>query len=272
MAHAQYCVGTAAGHGAHAGALGKPGARVRRSGAPVPSPGPGVPRGPGKDVVGRLSPLVAVAVGFAAGAVPFSNLGARRFAGVDLRVGWGHSGTVSGSALYEVAGRGPGGGRAAGTGQGRTGTGAGRAGPPWAAALAGGAAVTGHNWSPLLGGAGGRGISPAMGALLVNGPMGTLVLGAGLAVGKFAGETALGCLVADLALVPVARRAHGRRGAVAAGAVLLPMLAKRLAGNGRRLPVAPRYTFGASCSTATAQAGLAPPNGRAVAGRPEEDH
>lgn len=41
-------------------------------------------------------------VAFAAGSIPFSNLAARRARGVDLRrVG---TGTVSGSALYRVAG------------------------------------------------------------------------------------------------------------------------------------------------------------------------
>lgn len=179
----------------------------------------------------RLRPVVAMAVGFGAGAVPFSNLGARFFAGVDLRsVG---TGTVSGSGLYDVAGKGP----LVLVGLAELGKGA--LGPllagrdhPGAAALAGGAAVAGHNWSPLLGGAGGRGISPAMGALLVNAPAGTLLLGAGLLAGKLAGETALGCLLADVALVPLALRAHGRRGGLAACAVLVPMLVKRLTGNG----------------------------------------
>ena len=179
----------------------------------------------------RLRPVVAMAVGFGAGAVPFSNLGARFFAGVDLRsVG---NGTVSGSGLYDVAGKGP----LVLVGLAELGKGA--LGPllagrdhPGAAALAGGAAVAGHNWSPLLGGAGGRGISPAMGALLVNAPAGTLLLGTGLLAGKLAGETALSCLLADVALVPLAFRAHGRRGGLAACAVLVPMLVKRLTGNG----------------------------------------
>jgi hypothetical protein len=55
---------------------------------------------------------------------------------------------------------------------------------------------------------------------------------AGLAVGRLAGETAVGCLVADLALVPVAKRVHGEWAAWAAAAVVVPMLIKRLAGNG----------------------------------------
>jgi glycerol-3-phosphate acyltransferase PlsY len=181
--------------------------------------------------VNRLRPVLAVAIGFGAGALPFSNFGARWFAGVDLRtVG---TGTVSGTGLYDVAGKGP------LVVVGLLELAKGAVGPlvagrdhPWAAAWAGGAAVIGHNWSPLLGGAGGRGISPAMGALLPYEPVGTLALLTGLAVGRVGGETALGCLVADVALVPLVTRAHGRRGGWAAGAVLVPMLAKRLLGNG----------------------------------------
>jgi glycerol-3-phosphate acyltransferase PlsY len=109
------------------------------------------------------------------------------------------------------------------------------AGPhhPSAQALAGAGAVIAHNWSPWLRGAGGRGVSPAIGALAVSAPAGAAVLTAGLLVGRLAGETALGCFAADVALVPVCRRLHGRTGAAAAAAVLVPILAKRLAGNRR---------------------------------------
>ena len=181
-----------------------------------------------------------IAVGFGAGAISFSNIAARRYAGVDLRrVG---SGTVSGSALYEVAGTGP----LFGVGlfelaKGAVGPAlAGRANPG-AAALAGAAAVAGHNWSPFLNGAGGRGISPAIGALLVTAPAGAGLLLAGLALGKLAGETALGSFLADVLLIPVSARVHGRQGGMAAGAVLVPMVAKRLMGNA---PPASRH-----CST-----------------------
>ena len=168
--------------------------------------------------------------GFAAGSVPFSNLVARRLVGTDLRdVG---NGTVSGTALARVAGFGP----LALAGVFEVAKGA--LGPvlagrdrPFLAALAGAGAVAGHNWSPWLGGAGGRGISPAMGALLVTAPAGAAVLAAGLALGRLAGETAVGSLVADLFLVPVANAAHGPKGAAAAAALLVPMLAKRLLGN-----------------------------------------
>jgi glycerol-3-phosphate acyltransferase PlsY len=180
----------------------------------------------------------SIALGFVAGSVPFSNLVAKRRAGVDLRnVG---SGTVSGTGLFEVAGAGPlvvvglfelAKGAIAPLLAGRR--------HPFTGALAGAAAVAGHNWSPFLGGAGGRGISPAIGALLVTAPAGSGVLLAGLALGKLAGETALGSFIADLVLVPVATRVHGRKGGMAALAVLAPIVAKRLMGNGPPLRPVP---------------------------------
>ncbi len=183
-----------------------------------------------KDCVRPLRTVAPIALGFAAGAIPFTNIVAKRRAGTDLRsVG---SGTVSGSGLYEVAGAGP----LVVVGLFELAKGA--VGPvlagrdhPVVEALAGAAAVAGHNWSPFLGGAGGRGISPAIGALLVTAPAGAGLLLAGLALGKLAGETALGSFIADLLLVPVSARAHGRRGGTAALAVLVPIVAKRLLGN-----------------------------------------
>lgn len=169
--------------------------------------------------------------------MPFSNLTARRTRGVDLRdVG---NGTVSGTALYQVAGFGP---LALG---GVLDVAKGAVGPllagrdrPLLAAAAGGAAVAGHNWSVFLGGAGGRGISPAMGALLATAWPGTVVLAVGLASGRLARHTALASFAADLALVPVLARTCGRAGAAAGAAVVMPLLAKRLTGN--RPPPAPR--------------------------------
>jgi glycerol-3-phosphate acyltransferase PlsY len=102
-----------------------------------------------------------------------------------------------------------------------------------AAALAAGLCVAGHNWSPFLRGAGGRGLSPAIGALGVVAWPGSLVLLAGMAGGKLVGQAAPGSLVAQAALIPVLARARGRRGALAGAAVLAPMLAKRLLGNTR---------------------------------------
>jgi glycerol-3-phosphate acyltransferase PlsY len=187
-----------------------------------------VKAGPAKGA--PLQAPAVLAAAFLAGSVPFSNLAARWRAGVDLRsVG---SGTVSGTALAQVAGVGP------LFVAGLFALAKGAVGPllagrhrPGLAALADACAVAGHNWSPWLRGAGGRGISPAMGALLVSAPAGAGVLAAGLAVGRVSGETAIGSLVADAVLFPLARWAHGARGAQAAAGVLVPMLAKRLLGN-----------------------------------------
>jgi glycerol-3-phosphate acyltransferase PlsY len=173
---------------------------------------------------------LAVPAGYLVSAVPFSNLMARWVRGVDLRqVG---TGTVSGSALFEVAGFGP--LAAAGVLEVAKGT----VGPllagrdrPMLRAAAAGAAIVGHNWSPFLRGAGGRGLSPAIGALLVAAPAGAAALLSGMAIGRLVHQTAVGSLVADFAAVPVSRRAHGREASWAAAAVLLPMLVKRLAGN-----------------------------------------
>jgi glycerol-3-phosphate acyltransferase PlsY len=170
--------------------------------------------------------------------VPFSNLIARRTRGVDLRsVG---TGTVSGTGLYAVAGFGP---LAA---AGILDVAKGSIGPmlagrprPALGALAAGAAIVGHDWSPFLDGAGGRGLSPAIGALAVTAPAGSALLLAGMTAGRLGGETALGTLLADVALVPVVRRVHGRGAAWTAAAVLIPMLVKRLAGNGPPLQKTP---------------------------------
>lgn len=171
-----------------------------------------------------------LAASYVSGSIPFSNIAARATRGVDLRdVG---TGTVSGTSLHRVAGFGP--LAAAGVFEVAKGS----VGPllagrdrPALAAAAGAAAVVGHNWSPLLGFSGGRGISPAIGALFAAAPVGGAVLLGGLALGRLAGESALGSLVADAVLVPVTAGCHGRRGAAAAAAVVVPLLVKRLAGN-----------------------------------------
>jgi glycerol-3-phosphate acyltransferase PlsY len=175
-------------------------------------------------------------VAFVAGAIPFSNLAARRARGVDLRqVG---TGTVSGSALYRVAGFGP--LAAAGVlevAKGAAGPAlATAAGGPALAAIASGIAVVGHNWSPFLRGAGGRGISPALGALLVVAWPGAVLLLAGMILGKAMGETALGALGAEIALTPVLAVTHGSTGALAGVAVAVPMIVKRVVGNSRPAP------------------------------------
>ncbi len=185
--------------------------------------------------MGQTLPVGAAGIlllSFAVGSVPTANLFARASRGVDLReVG---SGTVSGTSLYRVAGflplaaagildiaKGALGPLLAGTGR------------PVLAALAGGAAVAGHNWSPFLRGAGGRGIAPALGALLVNAWVGAVLLLAGLTVGRLVHHTGLGSLVAELSLTPVLALTDGRDGVIAGLAIAVPMLAKRVVGNSR---------------------------------------
>jgi glycerol-3-phosphate acyltransferase PlsY len=174
--------------------------------------------------------MVVAGASFLAGAVPFSNLAAKRRAGVDLRdVG---TGTVSGTSLFAVAGFGP----LAVAGVCDIAKGA--VGPllagrdrPVLAAVAGGLAVAGHNWSPFLSGAGGRGLSPTIGALLPRAwPGAALVLG-GMTLGRFAHHTGLGSFVAQCALVPVLARTRGRDAALAGACVVLPMFVKRVVGN-----------------------------------------
>lgn len=142
------------------------------------------------------------------------------------------TGTVSGTGLYQASGFGP----LAVAGSLDVAKGA--VGPllagrrrPVLAALAAGAAVAGHNWSPLLGGAGGRGISPALGATLVVAPEGTVVLGTALGVGRLAKQTGVVVLVGLAALFPVLWRRRRWHGLVLALALTLPMVGKRLTGN-----------------------------------------
>ncbi len=174
-----------------------------------------------------------IAISYAVGSIPFSGLVARRLKEVDLReVG---TGTVSGTSLYREAGLGPllvGG--ILDLAKGSVGPWLAGSHRPGLRALAAGATVAGHNWSVFLGGAGGRGISPAMGAMLAGMPEGSAVLLAGLAAGKAAGSTSLGALVADVALVPVLAVTRRRAGALTALAVVTPMLLKRLLGNNPR--------------------------------------
>jgi acyl phosphate:glycerol-3-phosphate acyltransferase len=170
-----------------------------------------------------------VAASYLAGAVPWSQIVARR-RGVDLRAV--DNGTVSGTGLYQVAGFVPlavaGSLDVAKGALGPAVAGPGRAG---LAATSAAAAVAGHNWSIFLRGAGGRGISPALGALTAGAPAGAGVLLGGLVAGRLSRQTGLGCFVAYLAVVPVTRRCHGWRGALLATGVLVPLLAKRVAGN-----------------------------------------
>jgi glycerol-3-phosphate acyltransferase PlsY len=161
--------------------------------------------------------------------VPWSQVAARH-RGVDLRsIG---SGTVSGTALYRVAGFAP--LAVAGSldvAKGAVGPLVATSSRPGLSALAASAAVTGHNWSPFLRGAGGRGVAPALGALLAGAPVGAAVVAAGLAAGRLTRQTGLGCFVAYVALVPIVHRVHGRAASALAASLLAPLVAKRVAGN-----------------------------------------
>jgi glycerol-3-phosphate acyltransferase PlsY len=204
-----------------------------------------------------------LAASWLAGSIPFSQLFARALRGVDLRTV--ESGTVSGTGLYRVAGFGP--LAVAGVldiAKGAVGPALAGRDRPGLQAAAGAAAVAGHNWSPWLGGAGGRGISPAIGALLATEWPGAAVLLGGLAVGRLARQTGLGALAADLALFPVLAARRGRRGLALAGALVAPMLAKRLAGNqpppstGRARVLASRLLFDNDTGLAPRRRGAGP--------------
>jgi acyl phosphate:glycerol-3-phosphate acyltransferase len=178
----------------------------------------------------RLPAPVVVGAAWLAGSVPFSNIAAKARAHVDLReVG---TGTVSGTALYDVAGFGP----LAVAGVCDVAKGvvgpvlAGRS-RPMLGAVAATAGVAGHNWSPWLRGAGGRGLSVAFGAFLPLAWPGTVVLALGLAGGRLRRQSGLGTFLGAAAVVPVVTRTHGRAGAVAATGIVATMLAKRVAGN-----------------------------------------
>lgn len=175
---------------------------------------------------------------FAAGSIPFSGIAARVLAGVDLRNRG--SGTVSGTGLYEVAGFGP----LAVAGSLDVAKGA--VGPllaghdrPWLAAAATSATLVAHNWNPFLRGAGGRGVSPALGATLVAAPEGTALLAAGLGIGRLARQSALGTIVATAALPGLLGRRRGLAGRALGLGIALPMVLKRIAGN-RPLPAVGR--------------------------------
>jgi glycerol-3-phosphate acyltransferase PlsY len=178
----------------------------------------------------RPNAATVLGVAYLAGSIPFSGMLARVLRGVDLRTTG--TGTVSGTGLYRVAGLGP---LLAGglldVAKGTVGPALAGSDRPGLAAAAGAAAVTGHNWSPFLRGAGGRGISPAMGSLLVNGWPGSVHLLIALAVGKLSKATSLGAFAGFITLPAVMARARGGRGLVAAFGLLGPMLVKRVTGN-----------------------------------------
>jgi acyl phosphate:glycerol-3-phosphate acyltransferase len=176
------------------------------------------------------------------GSIPVSNIISRATTGQDLRdVG---TGTVSPSNLYQVGGIRP---FAVAClldlGKGCISASLVRYRRPALVAAAAGLAVAGHNWSLFQAGAGGRGVLPATGVLLVAAPSGAALVAGGIAVGYVAGDTAPGCFVAQLMLVPVLAAVQGRRGALLGLAMVTPMLAKRLLGNSPRTREHLRRTY-----------------------------
>ncbi len=169
-------------------------------------------------------------VAFAAGAVPFSYLVAQSLARTDLRqVG---TGTVSGTGLYRVTGFIP---LAVGglgdVGKGTLGTLL--AGDRWLLmAFAGAVCVIGHNWSMFLNGAGGRGLSPALGAFAVIAWPAALFLLGGLALGRIFRHTGLVVFITLPALPPFLLLAANGHAAIAGTIIIIPMLIKRVVGNG----------------------------------------
>ena len=164
-----------------------------------------------------------LALAYLLGAIPVSNIIARVVKGIDLREV--DSGTVSPSNLYRAVGLRP--ALIAGVFEVAKGT----PGPaligvdrhPWIAALAGALAVCGHNWSPFLKGAGGRGLSTATGALLVVAWPAAAVMVAGLLVGGLTKKVFPAMSVALFALLPVAAVAGGIKEMGDTAIVVLPI-------------------------------------------------
>ncbi len=169
------------------------------------------------------------------GSVSFSYVVARVFSGADLRnVG---TGTVSGSGVGVAAGFWP----MALAGLLDIGKGVSAVVPmagsrPMIAALAAGAAAIGHNWSIFLRGSGGRAMGIALGSTVYMAWEGTVVLSLGLALGKLARMTSVGCFVAQIVLPVVLGVTRGRVGVVLGFAVVLPQWVKRAMGNAPARP------------------------------------
>jgi acyl phosphate:glycerol-3-phosphate acyltransferase len=165
----------------------------------------------------------AAVLAYLIGAIPVSNIIARMVKGIDLREV--DSGTVSPSNLYRAVGLRP--ALIAGVFEVAKGApgpaliGVGR--HPWIAALAGALAVCGHNWSPFLKGAGGRGLSTATGVLLVVAWPAAAVMVGGLLVGGLTKRVYPAMSVALFALLPVAAAAGGIKELGDATLVVIPV-------------------------------------------------
>ncbi|NES28112.1 glycerol-3-phosphate acyltransferase [Micromonospora terminaliae] len=163
--------------------------------------------------------FAVLVLAYLVGAVPFSNLVAHRYAGLDLR--HAGTGTTTPANLHRTAGLRP--AVLAGVLEVAKGmVGPALIGPdrPLLAAVAGGLAVTGHNWSPLLRGRGGRGISTATGALLVVAWPGAVFMFGCLVMGILTRRVLVFMRAAAFALLPLLGLIDGRRGLLL-GAILV---------------------------------------------------
>jgi glycerol-3-phosphate acyltransferase PlsY len=178
---------------------------------------------------------VAVIVGaYLAGSVPLAYLAGRWTKGIDLRrYGSGNVGasnvwqSVSHALVVPVG--------LAQIGQGLLGPGVAKlAGEPESVQVAAGlAAVVAHNWCPWLRLAGGRGVGPAIGFLLLMSPA-ALAAFIAISLAGVALRAVPQAVGLALALAPVVAAAAGQGAAVAAGCAALAALvfAKRLLANG----------------------------------------
>lgn len=185
-----------------------------------------------------LESILLIVAGYLMGSIPTAYLVARRRGKSDIRH-YG-SGTVSGSMVYEHVAR------WVGVLVGLFDI-AKAAVPAWlalrlglglpTAAVAGLAAVAGHNWPLYLRFHGGRGLSPFLGLLLVVFPWGFPWIVAFLFVGWRLGDSAPWAL-AGLVTLPLLSALAGGPSVVApaTGAMLLLTLVKRLEANRRPLP------------------------------------
>jgi glycerol-3-phosphate acyltransferase PlsY len=175
---------------------------------------------------------------FLVGSIPFAFLVARACSGADLRrVG---SGTVSGTGVAATSGFWP--MALAGIldiGKGAVAVVFVMGSHPLLAACGAGAAAIGHNWSPFLRGAGGRGLAVALGGCLVMAWPGVVVLGLGMGIGRLFRQTGLGSFIAQALLPVVLALTAGWFlsvddpvvGGALGVALAVPMWAKRLLGN-----------------------------------------
>lgn len=190
--------------------------------------------------VGAVPAPVVLVSSFFVGSIPWAAVTAQLVAGIDLRAHG--TGTVSGTGLYEVAGFLP---MAA---AGSLDVMCGAVGPLLAGrrrrrlgAVAAGAALCGHNWSPWLKGSGGRGVSTVLGATAMLAPEATAMLAVGLMAGRAVRQTALAWLAAIAGLAPLLRRTRPDDARLVVAALAGPVVAKRLCGNCWP-PPAPRAT------------------------------